>query len=184
MNDRIEQLRRDAAELKVGKGAGRDGLYQAAGAVAMAAGVAVAFLAYQLSLGKDDSRDIQSLQILALSMLALAIAGAAVFVRYSLARFLRFWLLRQLYEGQAHIDQVVATIGAGRPEAAVPAGRGDAAGAEAAGPEGGGGATDPGSGRGSEAGSETGSENDEARTGDAASATDHQAGEHEADPVS
>lgn len=178
MNDRIEQLRRDAAELKVGKGAGRDGLYQAAGAVAMAAGAAVAFLAYQLSLGKDDSRDIQSLQILALSMLALAIAGAAVFVRYSLARFLRFWLLRQLYEGQAHIDQVVAALGAGRPEAAVPAGRGDAAGAEAAGP--GGGATDPGSG----AGSEPGSENDEARAGDAATGTDHQAGEHEADPVS
>jgi hypothetical protein len=34
-----------------------------------------------------------------------------VFVRYSLARFLRFWLLRQLYEGQAHIDQVVAALG-------------------------------------------------------------------------
>ena len=110
-NDRIERLKSDAAELNVGKGAGRDGLYQAAGAVAMGVGVAVAFLAYQLSLGKDDQRDIQSLQILAVSMLALAVVGAAVFVRYSLARFLRFWLLRQLYEGQAHIDQVVAALG-------------------------------------------------------------------------
>ena len=44
-------------------------------------------------------------------MLALAVVGAAVFLRYSLARFLRFWLLRQLYEGQAHIDQVVAALG-------------------------------------------------------------------------
>ena len=43
-------------------------------------------------------------------MLALAVAGAAVFLRYSLARFLRFWLLRQLYEGQSHIDQVVAAL--------------------------------------------------------------------------
>jgi hypothetical protein len=114
MNDRIERLKSDAAELNVGKGAARDGVYQMLGAVAMGAGVVLAFVAYQLSLGKDDSRDIQSLQLLALSMLALSIAGAAVFVRYSLARFLRFWLLRQLYEGQAHIDQVVEAI-AGRP---------------------------------------------------------------------
>ena len=130
MNDRIERLKTDAAELRVGKGAGRDGLYQAAGAVAMGIGVAVACLAYSMSLGKDDSRDIQSLQILAIAMLALAIVGAAVFVRYSLARFLRFWLLRQLYEGQAHIDQVVTALGdrqapvppAGESEASPPGG--------------------------------------------------------------
>jgi hypothetical protein len=110
MNDRIERLRSDAAELKVGRSGARDGLWQAIGALAMTAGVVIAFVAYQLSLAKDDQRDIQSLQILAVSMLALAVVGAAVFVRYSLARFLRFWLLRQLYEGQAHIDQVVAAL--------------------------------------------------------------------------
>jgi hypothetical protein len=113
MNDRIEQLRTDAAELNVRRSGARDGLYQAAGAVAMAVGVVVAFVAYQLSLGKDDTRDIQSLQILALAMLALAIVGAAVFLRYSLARFLRFWLLRQLYESQAHVDQVMASLQSG-----------------------------------------------------------------------
>jgi hypothetical protein len=111
MNDRIERLKSDAAELNVKKGAGRDGIWQAVGAVAMVAGVAVAFMAYQMSLSKDDQRDIQSLQILAIAMLALAVVGAAVFLRYSMARFLRFWLLRQLYEGQAHVDQVVAAMG-------------------------------------------------------------------------
>ena len=111
MNDRIERLKSDAAELNVSKGAARDGLWQTVGAIAMAAGVVLAFVAYQLSLGKDDPRDIDSLQILAVAMLALAVVGAAVFLRYSLARFLRFWLLRQLYEGQAHIDQVVAAMG-------------------------------------------------------------------------
>ena len=111
MNDRIERLKSDAAELNVSKGAARDGLWQIVGAIAMAVGVVMAFVAYQLSLGKDDTRDIQSLQILALAMLALAVVGAAVFLRYSLARFLRFWLLRQLYEGQSHIDQVVAALG-------------------------------------------------------------------------
>lgn len=111
MNDRIERLKSDAAELNVGKGAARDGLWQTLGAVAMGAGVVLAFVAYLLSLSKDDTRDIQSLEILAVAMLALAVAGAAVFLRYSIARFLRFWLLRQLYEGQAHIDQVVAAMG-------------------------------------------------------------------------
>ena len=97
MNDRIERLKSDAAELNVGKGAARDGLWQTVGAIAMAAGVVLAFVAYQISLSKDDTRDIQSLEILAVAMLALAVAGAAVFLRYSIARFLRFWLLRQLY---------------------------------------------------------------------------------------
>ena len=111
MNDRIERLKSDAAELNVSKGAARDGLWQTVGAIAMVAGVVLAFVAYQLSLGKNDPRDIDSLQILAIAMLAVAVVGAAVFLRYSLARFLRFWLLRQLYEGQAHIDQVVAALG-------------------------------------------------------------------------
>ncbi|MGI8709542.1 MAG: hypothetical protein ACR2LA_00890 [Acidimicrobiales bacterium] len=31
---------------------------------------------------------------------ALVVAGAAVFLRYSLAQFLRFWLLRLIYEQQ------------------------------------------------------------------------------------
>jgi hypothetical protein len=116
MNDRIERLRSDAAELNVGRSGGRDGLYQTVGAIAMAAGVLLAFVAYQLSLSKDDQRDIQSLQILAISMLALSVVGAAVFLRYSIARFLRFWLLRQLYEGQAHIDQVVAVLQSGEQQ--------------------------------------------------------------------
>jgi hypothetical protein len=34
---------------------------------------------------------------------------------YSLARFLRFWLLRQLYDGQAHIDQVVSALAGPAP---------------------------------------------------------------------
>ena len=117
MNDRIERLKSDAAELNVSKGTARDGLWQTVGAIAMGVGVVMAFVAYQLSLNKDDPRDVTSLQILAVSMLALAVVGAAVFLRYSLARFLRFWLLRQLYEGQSHIDQVVAALGEREPGA-------------------------------------------------------------------
>jgi uncharacterized membrane protein len=110
MSERIIRLEQEAANLKVSTSAKRDGLYQAAGALAMVVGVVVALVAYQLSLDKADDRDIQSLIILAVAMLALAVAGAAVFLRYSLARFLRFWLLRQLYEGQAQVDRLVGEL--------------------------------------------------------------------------
>jgi hypothetical protein len=110
--DRIERFRSEAAALQVKTGgAGRDRVLQIAGAVAMAVGVGAGLLAYQASLAADDQRDIQSSQILAVAMLGLVVAGAAVFLRYSLGRFLRFWLLRQLYEGQAHLDELVAALG-------------------------------------------------------------------------
>jgi len=122
MSERIARLEHEAANLKVRPSARRDGILQAVGALAMVAGVVIAFVAYQLSLDKADDRDIQSLTILAVSMLALSVAGAAVFLRYSLARFLRFWLLRQLYEGQAHIDRLVSALG--QPNSSEEQGRG------------------------------------------------------------
>ena len=98
---RTERLRAEAAELGVRAGAHRrDGLLQGVGLALMAIAVIVVLVAYQVSLGSDDARDIQSLVVLAIAMLALAVLGAALFLRYSISRFLRFWLLRQLYENQ------------------------------------------------------------------------------------
>jgi hypothetical protein len=45
-----------------------------------------------------DTRDVISMSILAIFGLALAVVGAAVFLRYALGRFFRFWLLRLIYE--------------------------------------------------------------------------------------
>jgi len=114
MNDRMERLEADAGQLNVSQGPDRDRWWQIAGAVAMAAGVVVAFVAYQLSRSMSDPRNISSNLILSVSMLALAVVGAAVFLRYSFSRFLRFWLLRQLMEDSAHIDRLVASIDNGR----------------------------------------------------------------------
>jgi hypothetical protein len=110
MNDRIERLQSEASRLDVARSGSRDGLFQTVAVVAMVLGVVGAFVAYQASLGSDDPRDIQSFIILAITFLGLVIIGAVVFLRYSLAKFLRFWLLRQLYEGQAHVDELVASF--------------------------------------------------------------------------
>lgn len=111
MNDRIERLQAEAARLDVARSGSRDSLYQTVALVLMVVGVVGGFVAYQASLGSDDPRDIQSMIVLAIMLLGLVVIGAAVFLRYSLAKFLRFWLLRQLYEGQAHIDELVGSLG-------------------------------------------------------------------------
>jgi hypothetical protein len=119
-NGRIDRFRTEAAELNLKTSSqSRDSLLQGLGLALMVIAVVVAFVAYQASLGSSDSRDIQSYIVLAVAMLALAVLGGALFLRYSMAKFLRFWLLRQLYEGQAHVDQVVAAMGqTGQPDQA------------------------------------------------------------------
>jgi hypothetical protein len=42
--------------------------------------------------------------------LGLTIAGAAMFVRYSLARYLRYWLLRMIYEERTSTDRIVEAL--------------------------------------------------------------------------
>ena len=99
--DRVERLQAEAAQLGVKSGSHqRDGLFQAVGLGLMVVAVVAVLVAYSASLGSDDARDIQSLIVLSVGMLALAVLGGALFLRYSISRFLRFWLLRQLYENQ------------------------------------------------------------------------------------
>ena len=108
-NDRVERFKSEAGELKAGSASG-DGTLQIVGVVLMVAGIIIALIAWQGSLGSSDSRDILSYINFALMGLAVTVLGAALFLRYALGKFLRLFLLRQLYEGQAHMDQVVEAI--------------------------------------------------------------------------
>lgn len=42
--------------------------------------------------------------------IALVVIGAALFVRYSLSRYLRFWLIRMVYEERAQVDREVEAL--------------------------------------------------------------------------
>jgi hypothetical protein len=42
--------------------------------------------------------------------LGLIIIGAALFVRYSSTRYLRYWLVRMIYEEQANADRIQAAV--------------------------------------------------------------------------
>jgi hypothetical protein len=110
-NERVERFKTEAADLNLKAGnANREGMFATAGLIAMVIGIVIAFVAYAGSGGLSDARDVQTQTTLAIAGLALAVGGGFVFLRYSLGRFLRLWLLRQMYEGQAHVDQIVESV--------------------------------------------------------------------------
>lgn len=115
-NDRAEQFKADIAEMKLKTGRTRsENVLLLLGVVLMAAGIAITLGAYAASLNVTatpgsnvDLLDSNSYTDLAIVGVALTLTGGILFLRYSLARFLRFWLLRQSYEQQAAIDDARA----------------------------------------------------------------------------
>jgi hypothetical protein len=110
-DSRIDQFKSDVADMRVKSNRGRrDSALQILGVVLMIVGVVVAFIVYQSSTNEGDARNIQSDIILAITMLALSVLGAALFVFASIARFLRLWLLRQVYESQEQVERVLTAV--------------------------------------------------------------------------
>ena len=76
-------------------------LLLALGIALMTAGVVLGIIGYVASTNASDARDQNEYIILALLGISLTLVGTVLFLRYSIARFLRFWLLRQIYEKQS-----------------------------------------------------------------------------------
>ncbi len=114
--ERVKQFKAEIAEMKLPDAAsGRDRLLLRAGGVLMVVGVVLAPVAYSLSHGTTNPLQQRDAQVLALTGLILAVVGAALFLRYSLAQFLRFWLARLSWEQQAQTDRVVEAVGGRGP---------------------------------------------------------------------
>ena len=110
-SERVERFKAEAADLNLKAGnASKDTQLQVLGVILMVVGVGVNVLLYMSSLNISDDRDILSNVILAVGMLCVSVLGGALFLRYSISKFLRIWLLRQSYESQSHIDQVLDAV--------------------------------------------------------------------------
>jgi hypothetical protein len=99
--DRTERFRRDLADMKIREPrVGLDGILLKLGLVGLVAGIVVAIIAYFMSHGTDNPLQQRDAFTIGLIGVTISIAGAALFLRYSLAGFLRFWLARFLFEQQ------------------------------------------------------------------------------------
>ena len=106
--ERIEQFRAEVADMRLRDPAtGRDRLLLRLGVAGMAGGVILAVVAYFLSHGTTNALQQRDAIVQALIGLTLVVAGAALFVKASLATFLRFWMARLCYEQQAQTDRLL-----------------------------------------------------------------------------
>jgi hypothetical protein len=113
-SDRVARFRSDVAEMGLrDPKAARERLWMYVGVALMIAGVIIAIVAYVQSHGATAAyntegpatqRDAITIGLIGI---AVSVVGAAVFLRYSLAQFLRFWLARLIYEQQAATSQII-----------------------------------------------------------------------------
>jgi uncharacterized membrane protein YidH (DUF202 family) len=117
-SDRMIRFTAEVADMKLKTGRTRpEHVLQVVGVMLMVGGIVLALGAYAASLdvaatpgSNVDVLNSSSYETLALVGVATSVVGGFVFLRYSLAQFLRFWLLRQSY------DQQRAVVAAARPD--------------------------------------------------------------------
>ena len=98
---RAETFKQEVAELKIkDPNAGNDQKFMLAGLALMVVGIAVSIIGYVVSHGTTSSLTQNDAVTIAIIGVAVTVAGAAIFLRYSFAQFLRFWLARFIFEAR------------------------------------------------------------------------------------
>ncbi|MCU1451982.1 MAG: hypothetical protein JWN46_128 [Acidimicrobiales bacterium] len=88
----------------------RDRRIKIGSVVVMAAAAILGIVAIATSAGANNSLDQGDAIVMGLYAVTLAVIGAAGFVRYSLASFLRFWMARLTFEQSTQTDRVVDAL--------------------------------------------------------------------------
>lgn len=112
-NTRIQQFRKEIDELSVkGSSASSERWMLILGTVLAVAGVVLGIIGAVNTINAGDSPADQRAYMASGSLLGLVlvIAGAALFVRFSMGRYLRYWLIRLVYEGRSDTDRIVDAI--------------------------------------------------------------------------
>jgi hypothetical protein len=110
--DRVEQFKREIADMRLRDPAtSRDRLLLRGGVALMIIGVGIAIGAYFGSHTTTNPLLQRDMIITSIIGLSVTVAGGAVFVRYSIAQFLRFWLARLSYEQQHQTDRLIEKLG-------------------------------------------------------------------------
>ncbi len=98
---RTESFKQEVKGLKINDpNAGHDKLFMRGGLVLMAAGIILSIIGYAVSHGTTSRLTQNDAVTIAIIGVTVSVAGAAIFLRYSMAQFLRFWLARFIFEAR------------------------------------------------------------------------------------
>jgi hypothetical protein len=108
--NRVEEFKREIEDMRLRDPAtARDRQMLRFSIVLMAVAAALEVIAYIYSYNGNplEQRDAA---VMAIAGLTAAVIGGALFVRYSMAAFMRFWLARLTYEQQAQTDRLIDAV--------------------------------------------------------------------------
>lgn len=109
--ERVEQFKSEIASMRLrDPSTARDRQLLRLGVALMVLGIVLGVYAYSLAHGTEDALAQRDAIVVGLIGVSASVVGGALFVRYSVAQFLRFWLARLTYEQQAQTDRVVEAI--------------------------------------------------------------------------
>jgi hypothetical protein len=98
-NARLDRFKAEIAEMRLKESSpAQEANLLRLGGVLMVLGVVVGVVAYFLSHGTTNPLQQRDAIVIALIGVSVSIAGAALFLRYGLTQFLRFWLARLIFE--------------------------------------------------------------------------------------
>ena len=106
--DRVEQFRSEIADMKLRDPAtGRERIWLGLGIALMAIGAALGLASFLISHNTNDPAVGNDAVTIGLAGVTVAVIGGALFLRYSIASFFRFWLARLIYEQKAQTDRML-----------------------------------------------------------------------------
>ena len=109
--NRVEQFSAEIADMALpGTASGRDRALLWVGAALMIVAVVMVIVAYFIGHSTTNPLQQRDAIVSALIGLTLAVVGAALFVRYSLAQFLRFWMARLSFDSSTATDRLVDAL--------------------------------------------------------------------------
>jgi hypothetical protein len=110
-SSRLEQFEAEVAKLKVtGGGANPERLGAQWGIGLTIVGFVVGIIAWFSAKDSSDVNTILRSQIVAIIGIGVAVVGIVIWLRNSLTRYLRYWIVRLVYEQREQTEQLVKAI--------------------------------------------------------------------------
>jgi hypothetical protein len=115
-SERLAQLKDEVSKLKVTGGmANPERLAGKWGIGLTIVGFVVAFVSWWSALDAGRFEDIFRAQIFGVIGIGISIVGIVIWIRNSLTRYFRFWIIRLVYEQREQTDRLIAALERERP---------------------------------------------------------------------